>query len=339
MQTGVLLLNLGSPEAPTPKAVRPYLQALLGDPRVLEMPAPLRWLLLHGVILRTRPKYAAHAYSRIWTAEGSPLMTHTRAFAAGLAAELGSEYRVEVGMSCGTPFIAEGLKALFRHPLRELVVFPLYPQYASATTGSALAAVFQGLQRRRSIPAVRTVPAFFDHPAYLEAAAAVAAPVLAEARPDHVLFSFHGLPESQIRRAESAPGFCLASGDACCASMGPANFYCYRAQCFSLARRLAERLRLPAAGFSLSFQSRLGRTPWIRPYTDETLVLLAKRGIRRLAVLTPSFVADCLETLEEIGLRGAEAFQAAGGERLTLVPSLNADSAWIRAAGGMIRNF
>ena len=337
-KTGVLLLNLGSPEAPTASAVRTYLAALLGDPRVLEMPAPLRWLLLHGIILRTRPKFAAHAYSQIWTAEGSPLLVHTKAFVAGLAKQLGEEYVVEFAMSCGEPFIPGVVEKLLRLPLKELVIVPLYPQYASATVGSSVEAVMKALSTHRNIPQLRTVSAFFDHPDYLNAVVETSAPILESLKPDHVLFSYHGLPESQIRKGETTTGHCLSSNDSCCAEFGSKNFFCYRAQCFATTRSLVARLGLAPDAYSMSFQSRLGRTPWIQPYTEEMLVSLAKKGVRHLAVLTPSFVADCLETLEEIGIRASETFIAAGGERLDLIPALNSSESWTRAAAKIIQN-
>jgi ferrochelatase len=184
---------------------------------------------------------------------------------------------------------------------------------------------------------LRTVPAFFDHPAYLEAMAENAAPRLAAFRPDHVLFSYHGLPERQIRKSEAVPGHCLTAGDACCATYDSRNAFCYRAQSFATTRRLSGRLGLAPERVSTAFQSRLGRTPWIRPYTDEELVSLARSGVRRLAVFSPSFVADCLETLEEMSIRGAETFRTAGGEALDLIPALNASEAWVRAVAGMIR--
>lgn len=338
MKTGVLLLNVGSPEAPTSAALRTYLRQFLSDPRVLDMPALSRWLLLHGIILRFRPRKSAHAYAQIWTPEGSPLLVHTRAFSAKLAAHSGENYRVEFAMGVGKPSIAEALEVLLREPLREIVVFPLYPQYASATTGSSVEAVLRALSPLTNIPPLRTIGSFFDHPAYLSAMVETSAPLLKTLKPDHVLFSYHGLPEQQIRKSETTPGYCLSAKNSCCADYGVKNAYCYRAQCFATTRLLAEGLGLSPQSFSMSFQSRLGRAAWIGPYTDQTLALLAGRGVRHLAVLTPSFVADCLETLEEIGIRGAQIFRAAGGERLDLIPAPNASDAWVQAAAAIVKN-
>ena len=208
-----------------------------------------------------------------------------------------------------------------------MVVFPLYPQYAASSTASSLAAVFAEAGRRWTVPALQVVEAFYDQPAFLDAFAAVGAPILADGGYDHVLFSFHGLPERHMRKGDPTGAHCLASAT-CCDAIGPANRDCYRAQSYATARRLADRLGLAAGGWSVSFQSRLGRTPWIHPYTDKVLDELAARGVKRLAVFCPAFVADCLETLEEIALRGRDQFRAAGGEELTLIPSLNATPAW-----------
>lgn len=337
MKTGVLLVNLGSPEAPTASAVRTYLREFLGDPRVIDIPGPLRWLLLNAVILPFRPKKSAEAYSKVWTSRGSPLLVHSRAFAAKLQDMLGDSHRVALAMRYGKPSIPDTLGELLRgEPLKDLVIFPLYPQYASSSTGTVVEAVLRAVAPLWNVPALRTIPPFFDHPAWLDAMAANAAPRLAEFNPDHVLFSYHGLPERQIRKSESAAGHCLSPDDSCCARVDDRNAFCYRAQSFATTRALARRLGLPDAKTSTAFQSRLGRTPWIRPYTDEVMVTLARQGVRRLAVFSPSFVADCLETLEEIALRAAETFREAGGERLELIPALNAADAWVRAATGLI---
>jgi ferrochelatase len=337
MKTGILLLNLGSPEAPTTPAVRTYLREFLNDPRVIDIPAAGRWLLLNLVILPFRPRKSAEAYSKVWTPEGSPLLTHSRAFAEKLSIELGSEYRVALAMRYGNPSIPAVLEELLREPLKELVIVPLYPQYASSSTGTALEATLHALAGKWNIPAMRSVPAFFDHPDYLAAMTENAAPRLAAFAPDHVLFSYHGLPERHIRKSESTPGHCLAADNACCATYGAQNAFCYRAQSYATTRLLTERLGLAPERVSTAFQSRLGRTPWIKPYTDEVLVTLARAGVRRLAVFSPSFVADCLETLEEMTIRGTETFQSAGGEALELIPALNSNDAWVRAMASILR--
>ena len=335
-KTGVLLINLGTPDAPTPAAVRRYLREFLSDPRVLDMHPAARWLLLRLVILPLRPRRSAEAYQKIWTREGSPLLVHGQALRDGVAHALGPGYAVELGMRYGRPSIASALGALSGSGLRELLVFPLFPQHSEAASGSALAEVFEQAARFSDLPAGNPLPAFYDHPGFVSAFARIAEPRLREFRPDHVLFSYHGLPERQLRRADPSGAHCLQRSD-CCNSIGETNRNCYRAQCVATSRALAKALDLPAERHSLSFQSRLGRTPWIRPYTDQVLPELAGRGVKRLAVLCPAFVADCLETLEEIGIRARQQWIDHGGEALLLVPCPNAHPSWIEAVADMIR--
>ncbi len=333
---GLLVVNVGTPDAPETAPVRRYLGEFLSDPRVVDIPAVPRWLLLHGVILRLRPKVSAEAYRKVWMAEGSPLFVHSRRFSQALGEALGERWVVELAMRYGNPSIDSALTRLRAAGVDRLVVMPVFPQYASATTGTVLEAVYQTIAERWNVPSVAVVPPFYDEPDFLDAFAERARPVLAEARPDHVLFSFHGLPERQVRKSDEGRGHCLAS-PGCCDRIGPENRNCYRAQCFFTARAMAERLGLSPDGFGVTFQSRLGRTPWIGPHTDEVIERLAKAGKRRLAVVCPAFVADCLETLEEIAMRAKEQFVEAGGEELVLVPSLNDDPAWVSAAARLAR--
>jgi ferrochelatase len=329
------LLNLGTPDEPTAPAVRRYLRQFLSDPRVLDINPVGRAALLNLVILPRRPAQSAEAYRKIWDpARGSPLLFHSRDLAARVAERLGAAWRVELAMRYGQPTIPSALDRLREAEVDDIVVFPLFPQYAASSTGSALEEVFRHIAPRWNVPAVSVVPAFYDHPGFIAAFAAVGAPIVAEQRPDHVLFSFHGLPERHMRKSDESGSHCLTS-ESCCDRVDGANRNCYRAQCWATARALAGALRLAAERWSVSFQSRLGRTPWIRPYTDVVLDELAGRGVRRLAIFCPAFVADCLETLEEIGIRAREQFRAAGGEELTLVPSLNSSPAWVDAVAGM----
>jgi ferrochelatase len=325
---GLLLVNLGTPEAPTTGAVRRYLREFLSDPRVIDIPGWARQLLLQAIILPFRSPRSAAAYRKVWTERGSPLLSHSQDLAAGVQARLGEGWAVELAMRYGRPSIPEALERLSSRGARELVVFPLYPQAAASSTGSTVARVYELLSKRWDATPVRVVPAFFDDAGFLEAFAEVARPVLATEKPDHVLFSFHGLPERHMKKSDPTGAHCLASA-ACCERLTEANRGCYRAQSYFTARALAQRLALAEGRWSVSFQSRLGRTPWIQPFTDVALVELAKAGVKHLAVVCPAFVADCLETLEEIGLRANEAFRAAGGERLTLVPWLNSSPAWV----------
>jgi len=333
MPHGLLLINLGTPDEPTTSAVRRYLREFLGDPRVLDINAVGRKLLLELIILPTRPAKSAHAYRSIWDAErGSPLMYHSQDLAAGVATKLGAEWRVQLAMRYGKPSIPSGLEALIAAGCDRIVVLPLFPQYASSSTGTAVARVMELAQEAWTVPALDFVPAFFDDAGFLDAFAAIGKPSIAEARADHVLFSFHGLPVRQITKTDTTGAHCFKT-ETCCDTLTNPN--CYRAQCFHTARSLAARLGLTPDGYTVCFQSRLGRTPWIQPYTDVVLDELAKKGVKRLAVMCPAFVADCLETVEEIGMRAREQFKAGGGEELVLVPSLNATPAWVDAVAAI----
>jgi ferrochelatase len=335
-RTGVLLVQLGTPRSPTARDVRSYLREFLGDPRVLDLPALGRWLLLNLTILPFRPRRSAAAYAKIWLAEGSPLMLHSRRLADELAAELGPRYSVALAMRYGAPSLQEGLARLRAADVERIRVLPLFPQYAAASTGSVQQRVMELAAAEWVVPSLEFVPEFPTHPGFIEAAAEVARQRMAGFRPDHVLFSYHGLPERQIRRCDPSGAHCLERDD-CCAALGPANRSCYRAQCAATTRALALALDLPAAQVSMSFQSRLGRTPWIRPFTDHVFEELAQKGVKRLAVLCPSFVADCLETLEEIGIRGRAQWQAAGGDELLLIPCVNAHPRFVSALAEMLR--
>jgi protoporphyrin/coproporphyrin ferrochelatase len=330
---GLLVLNLGSPDAPTPRAVRRYLRQFLSDPRVIDIHPVGRALLLNLVILPFRPRRSAAAYQKVWMPEGSPLLVHSRAFAAKLGERLGAAWRVELGMRYGSPSIASALGRLVEAQVDRIVVFPLYPQYASSSTGSSLEETFRLAGRLEVVPPLQVVGDFYDEPGIIEAHAAIAAPILA-AGYDHVLFSFHGLPERQVKKTSPR---CFTSPQ-CCDAVTAENRHCYRAQCYATARALAARLGLREGTFGVSFQSRLGRTPWIQPHTDVELPKLAAAGKKRLAVFCPAFVADCLETLEEIGIRGREQFVRAGGEVCTLVPSLNATPRWVAAAARLAQS-
>jgi ferrochelatase len=332
MPTGLLLLNLGTPDAPTTPAVRRYLTEFLSDPRVIDISPVGRALLLHLVILRTRPAKSARAYRAVWDAErGSPLLYHSKDLAAGVAEELGTDWHVELAMRYGNPSIAAALDKLRAGGVDRIVVLPLFPQYAASSTATAIARVMELAGAGWDVTPIEVVPAFHADPGFLRAWIDVAKPALAAARPDHVLLSFHGLPERQIQKSDPTGTHCLRS-ETCCDRVMPT---CYRSQCYATARALVAELGI--ADHTVCFQSRLGRTPWIRPHTDVVLDELAKQGKKRLAVLCPAFVADCLETVEEIGIRAREQWQAAGGEELVLIPSLNATPTWITAVASLAR--
>jgi len=334
--TGLLLCNLGTPDAPTPAAVRRYLRQFLSDPRVLDINAVGRWMLLNLLILPLRPRKSAAAYQKIWTERGSPLLWHSEDLVTAVRERLGPDWAVELGMRYQKPSIAAALEKLSKAGVDRVVVFPLYPQYAVSSTGSTVAELFRIAAQAWAPPTLTFVDAFYDDAGFIDAFAAVGGPIVKAEGPDHVLMSFHGLPERHMRKTDPTGRHCLAHAD-CCDRIGPANRACYRAQCFATARALASRLALPEGSWSVSFQSRLGRTPWIHPYTDVVVPQLAAAGKKRMVVFSPAFVADCLETVEEIGMRAKDQFIAAGGEQLTLVPSLNATPVWADAVVALAR--
>lgn len=332
MKTGVLLLNIGSPEQPTRSAVARYLRKFLGDPRVIDMPALLRWVLVNLIIVPFRAGKSAKRYLSIWTSSGSPLISLANAQAAGLAKAL-PDVEVAAAMRYSEPSLEGAIDRMLANGATRLVLVPMYPQYASASTGSAIDGVFAHLAKKSYVPQVRTIDAFYADPAWLDAAAARVKAVCAEMNADHLLLSYHGLPLNQLQdTTRPTGGVCGTTG--CCDRITQANSSCYRAQCFATSSALSQRISVPA---TTSFQSRIKGRQWIEPYTDGVLVELAKKGVKRLAVACPSFVADCLETLEEIGVEARDAFKAAGGEDLRLVPCVNDDPAFVAALAGLVQ--
>ncbi len=299
---GVLLANLGTPEAPTAPAIRRYLAEFLSDPRVVELPRALWWPILYGFILPFRPRRLAHSYQSIWTAEGSPLLTFSRQQQAGLQARLGSEVPVALGMRYGKPGIAAAIDELLERGARRIAVLPMYPQYSATTTATVFEAVLAQVRPMRWWPELRFINGYHDEPGYIEAlAASVRAHWAQQGRGEHLLISFHSIP---LR--------CLEAGD---------PYYCF---CQKTARLLAAALELPADGWTLAFQSRIGRARWLSPYTDLVIDRLGSAGVGTLDTICPGFPADCLETLEEVALRYDAQFRAAGGKALRYVPALNA---------------
>jgi len=334
---GVLLLQLGTPDDPSPGAVRRYLREFLSDPMVIDINPVGRWALLNLIILPRRPAQSAHAYQQIWTEDGSPLRIHSEALADALSVQLGEDYTVALGMRYGSGSIVEALDTLDQAGVDEIVVFPLYPQYAMSSTGTALAQLYNEAATRSIVPPLQVLPDFYAHPGYLDEVSRMVDRDRTTFQPDHILFSYHGLPERHVRKSDRSGQHCLTT-DSCCDRITSANRSCYRAQCYATTRGLVERLGLQPHEYSQGFQSRLGRTPWIKPYTDELIPELLEQGVRRLLVSCPSFVSDCLETLEEIGIRAREDFIAAGGEDFQLVPCLNNSPGWVDVVADMIRN-
>jgi ferrochelatase len=331
---GLLLVNLGTPDSPRVPDVRKYLAEFLMDPLVIDLPWPLRAALVYGYILVRRPATSAAAYRKIWTDRGSPLLFHQQDLVAGVGAALGKDWQVAGAMRYGSPSIRTGLETLAKAGVSETVAFPLYPQYSLAASKSSELEIQRWANVLLPGKPLRLVPPFYGISGFLDAFAAVARRELASFAADHVLFSFHGLPERQIKRTDPTGRHCFESDD-CCARYVEANPDCYRAQCFKTAQELASRLGLTPERFTVCFQSRLGRTPWIRPFTDVVLRELPSRGVQRVAVMSPAFVSDCLETLEELAIRGAADFKRAGGESLRLIPSLNAEPDWVRTVASL----
>ncbi|HXP91578.1 MAG TPA: ferrochelatase [Fibrobacteria bacterium] len=333
--TGLLLSNLGSPDAPRRREVASYLRRFLTDPRAVDLPWLPRQILVRGIIAPFRSRRSARAYAKIWTAEGSPLVVHTLALAAKVGTRLGPDWKVVAGMRTGKPSLESALDAFQAAGCRRVVLMPLYPQYASATVGSTFQEVWRLASLREIVPEIVPAGSFFDHPAFLDAVADRIRRVLEPIPTASVLFSFHGLPQRQILKADRT-GTCL--GEGCCERSEGAPRGCYKAQCHATARELASRLHLAPDRWKISFQSRLGRDAWIGPSTADTLSDLAARGTSDVVVATPSFVADCLETLEEIGIGLAKAFESRGGT-LHLVPCLNTGEDWVDAVAGMALSY
>lgn len=334
-RTGVLLMNIGTPASLEIPDVREYLRQFLGDPRVVDLNPFVKWFVLNLFILRTRPKESAEAYSNIWDPQrGSPLLFHSQDFAKKLGALLGDKFDVNVGMQYCEPNAYDVMKGMRARGVDKVVVVPMYPQYTSSSTGAAAEIVYKAAAQVYNTPYLHVVPAFFDHPGYISAYSEIIKRTVGPAceRFDHLLMSFHGVPQTHCIRTDDTGLLCHRQEN-CCATIVQANRNCYRAQSFATARRIAEAVGIPEGKYSLAFQSRLSAAGpvWIKPYTDEKLVEFAKSGVKRLAVVVPSFTADCLETLEEIGIRGKEDFEAAGGEELTLIPCLNSDDLWAKA--------
>ena len=334
-RTGILLINLGTPDAPTPEAVGKYLREFLMDPFVIDLPAPLRWFLVNVLIVPKRKYQSAAAYQKVQMPEGSPLLVHTRALREKVAAELGGEnYVLEYAMRYGNPSITSALARLNSQNLSRIIVLPLYPQYAESSFETAVVETRKRAAEVGCADRLTFVSPFYDRPEFIDAFARNVNDHLAGENADHILFSFHSLPEQHLTRLY--PHHCLRTAD-CCDQITDLNRNCYRAQCLFTARAIAQQVGLKSDDYSISFQSRLGRAKWLGPNTEEMLKTLAARGVKRLAVVCPSFVADCLETLEEIAIRGRATFVSAGGSYLTLVSSLNSDPIWAKAIAEWVR--
>lgn len=332
----VLLVNLGSPDSTSVPDVRRYLREFLGDERVLDKPAqPFRWALLEGIILRTRPKKSAHAYSQIWQPEGSPLIITSESVRKKLGARLGAETPVYVAMRYGNPSIASVVTQIRADGCDEILLFPQYPHYAMSSWETVVVKVFEEAAVLAPSLKITTVKPFYTDNDYIEALYQVSKPYFDQPH-DHVLFSYHGIPERHLRKADSSHAHCLSVKD-CCTTCSPAHGTCYRAQCLATTRALVKRAGLTADKHSVSFQSRLAGEPWLTPYTDYELVRLPKEaGKKNLLILCPAFVADCLETIEEIAGEGRETFLNAGGVAFQQIPCLNDQEPYIDFVHGRV---
>jgi len=313
LKVGILLANLGTPDAPTAQALRPYLRQFLSDRRIVEIPRLIWWFILNGIILAIRPKKSAEKYASVWTSEGSPLLVHAKKQAlllrGFLAQKIQSPFTVELGMSYGNPSMESAIQKLKAQHCDRILVFPLYPQYAASSTASALDAVWRVLLKTRNMPAIRTIKHYHDNPAYIEALAqSVREHWRINGKPNKLVMSFHGVPK-----------FHLLKGDM------------YHCECHKTARLLAEALGLNQDQYIIAFQSRFGKQEWLKPYLANILESLGKSKVNRIDVVCPGFSSDCLETLEEIAMEGKHIFQSNGGGEYHYIPALNENDAWIHA--------
>jgi ferrochelatase len=329
----LLLVNLGSPASTSVADVRRYLNQFLMDPYVVDLPWPVRRLLV-SLILVKRPEQSAHAYGSIWWEEGSPLVVLTRRLQSAMA-EHWPHGPVEIAMRYGQPALPEVLERLAAQGVRKVTLAPLYPQFADSTVTTVVELAKQVINERQLPLQMRVLQPFYEHPEYIEALAASARPYL-EQDYDHLLLSFHGLPERHLKKLfPKGSKHDLRTADCCHGASAEVRAVCYRGQCLATAKAFAQRMGIPDGKWSVSFQSRLGRDKWIEPYTETRLDELAKAGVKKLLVMCPAFVADCIETLEEIGMRGSEQFVEAGGRELVLVPCLNDHPEWVRVLADM----
>lgn len=327
MSKGVLLVNLGSPDSTDPKDVKKYLDEFLMDERVIDVPYWARTLLVRGIILNTRPKKSAEAYERIWWEEGSPLIVLSERLQEKIDAL--TSVPISLAMRYGKPSIKTGLQELHDKGVNEVLIFPLYPQFAMATTETIL--VLAEELRKEHFPQMQftSVPAFYNHEDYIRVLGNSISESLKGVEFDHLLFSYHGVPKRHIRKSDITKSHCKIDGS-CCQTPSAAHQFCYRHQCYETTKLVAEYLGLEKGKFSVSFQSRLGFDPWLQPYTDRTIERKGLEGVKNLAIVTPAFVSDCLETLEEIAMEGKEIFEEAGGEEFTVVPCLNDREDWVK---------
>ena len=341
-KTGILLVNLGTPDSPKTSDVRKYLREFLNDDRVIDIPLLSRKLLVNFIIVPFRSPKSAKQYEVIWTKEGSPLLIHGERLKTKLQKKLGNDFIVELAMRYQQPSIKNTLDKL-AHKVQKLIVVPLYPHYASSSTGSTIEKVMQEIKNYEVIPDVKIVGPFYNNPEFIKAFTTIVQRQNKLSDYDHYLFSYHGLPERHIMQGSdecgmncqpviSGQGSVISDGfNDCCKKLTDKNFYCYRASCYHTTKLIAEALKLPQGSYTTSFQSRLGRDPWIKPYTDQVIEEKAKAGAKKILCFSPAFVADCLETLFEIRIEYNRLFKEHGGTEMHLAESLNDNDEWVDA--------
>jgi ferrochelatase len=331
----VLLLNLGSPDSTSVPDVKNYLREFLMDERVLDAPFAIRWFLVNALILPKRPKASAEAYSKVWTDEGSPLIVTSKETQELVQKEV--EVPVALAMRYGNPSIPDTIKTLVNQGIDDLFIIPLYPQYAMSSYETVEVRVKECLREMAPHIRTHTLQPFYNDPEYIDALIDSAQPYL-ENGFDKLLFSFHGIPERHLRQSDPSHAHCLVNSD-CCSTCNPAHATCYKHQCMEVVRLFVEKTKLPEDKYAVSFQSRLGREPWLRPYTDLELERLGNEKLGKLLVICPAFVADCLETLEEIAMEGKHTFIEAGGKEFEHIPCLNTNSQWIQFLKNKVNNW
>jgi ferrochelatase len=334
MKTGILLINLGTPDSPKTSDVRTYLTQFLNDPRVIDINPIGRFILVNGIIVPFRSSKSAKLYQQIWTKDGSPLLINSMKMKDLLQKELGENFVVELGMRYQNPSLELALNALKAAQVEKIIMIPLYPQYASSSTGSSVAEAIRLMQNWEVTPSIEVISKFYDNPDFIDACVDRAQKYDLNAY-DYFVFSYHGLPERHIMKGSAHYGANSCKLGSCCDSITEKNQYCYRANCFETTRQLVKRLNIPQGKFETTFQSRLD-DKWIKPYSDRVVEAKAKEGMKNILIFSPAFVADCLETIYEIGTEYDEIFKHNGGNKVTLVESLNDSPKWIEALKKMV---
>ncbi|MEM7550235.1 MAG: ferrochelatase [Bacteroidota bacterium] len=338
-KTGVLLVNLGTPDEPSTPALRRYLREFLMDGRVIDIPAFPRFLLVNGIIAPFRAPKIVKEYKKLWTENGSPLLVYGKEVKKKLQEKLGNHYLVELGMRYQSPDIEGALKKLKQNKVEDLIIVSMFPQYASATSGSVAQKVMEIIKDWNVIPNIRFINKYHTHPKLIKGFSENGSTLLKDNEYDHIIFSYHGIPERHLRRLGKDYNQCSYPGcSGSCAEGLKENSYCYRSACFETSNLIAEELKLKSEDYTVCFQSRLGKDPWIQPYTEDVVNDLAKKGVKRVLAFSPAFVADCLETTLEVGEQYKEQFLEEGGEIWDLVPSLNSSEPWIECLEDLVRS-